>query len=234
MPTAESSIALIRTAHRPGGDRSGGDRLGDDRSGDDRLGDDRSGAESPTRDRVYVGSASIVVLDGVPRNDHPSGRVSGGGDLADRLGVELMARLETVPAVDLVDALRDSEAVVGFPALPVAIVRWSTMDVEALVIGAGPVVVQIGEQVQVVRDGRARWPQASVAGAMVMTDGSADGVDVYGVVPDWSSAYRIAVDNPQAYVDLVHAAEESDPDCHRWPRPMRHSDKVLAVVAFSG
>ncbi len=79
---------------------------------------------------------------------------------------------------------------------------------------------------------RAQWPRRSVAAVLVLTDGVADGVDVYGTPPDWPTALQLATPDPQVLVDLVHETEQGDLDGVRWPRTKRHDDKAAALVRF--
>jgi hypothetical protein len=79
---------------------------------------------------------------------------------------------------------------------------------------------------------KASFPLDEVAVILAMTDGISRGVDRYGVPPDWTTALTIAKDNPARLMNMIHAAEMSDPDGERWPRSKRHDDKALAVVRF--
>ncbi|HEY7596033.1 MAG TPA: hypothetical protein VH969_23020 [Actinophytocola sp.] len=80
---------------------------------------------------------------------------------------------------------------------------------------------------------RASWPRGTVRRILLASDGVACGVDDYGIFPDWDAVFAIAADmGADAVLDAVRAAEESDPDGARWPRPKRHDDQALAVVAF--
>jgi hypothetical protein len=80
---------------------------------------------------------------------------------------------------------------------------------------------------------RATWRRHELVHVLVMTDGVANGVDRYGLLPDWAAACRIAVSNPAALVDLVHEAEEGDANGTRWPRSKTHDDKAIAVISFA-
>jgi hypothetical protein len=230
MSTADTPVALITTAHRDG---SGG----------------------PSPDRVFVGTCAVAVLDGA---SEPSER--DGGWLADQLGIELMHRLEKSDEVDLADALRDAIAAVAgliepSPRQPpsagasttVSIVRWSATTVDILVLGASPVVGRFRDgSLAVVRgdrlgelDGRpavdavrAIWPAGAVEAVLLLTDGAADGVDVYGVPDDWSTAIDMATDNPQRLLDTIHAAEAWDAERTHWPRAKPHGDKATALIKF--
>jgi hypothetical protein len=78
----------------------------------------------------------------------------------------------------------------------------------------------------------ASWPTAELAVVMAMTDGVSNGIERYGIPPDWPTAVDLATDDPGQLVHAVHDAEASDPDGHCWPRSKRHDDKALAVVHF--
>jgi hypothetical protein len=80
---------------------------------------------------------------------------------------------------------------------------------------------------------RARWPLAEVDAVLALTDGVSEGVDHYGVPPDWAHALTLARIDPARLVEAVHAAEEGDPDGVRWPRGKRHDDKAVALVDFT-
>ncbi|RCW46950.1 hypothetical protein DFQ14_101290 [Halopolyspora algeriensis] len=80
---------------------------------------------------------------------------------------------------------------------------------------------------------RASWSRARVRAAVLASDGVSCGVDDYGIYRNWSALYEHANDNgTHAVLDRVRAAEESDPDGRRWPRPKRHDDQALALVRF--
>ena len=77
-----------------------------------------------------------------------------------------------------------------------------------------------------------QWPRDGVAAVLVVTDGVSVGLDAYGIPEDWATAMFIANRDPRELLDLVHSAEESDPDGQRWPRAKRHDDKVAAISRF--
>src|SRR5690348_3584761 len=114
MPAADPSLVLITTAHR-------------------------EGSSGPSQDRVFVGTRSVVVLDGAPG---PGPRGDDGGPDADHLGIELMRQLEVTPSIDLAVALKRALAGDPSPATAVSIVRWSDVDVDVLVVGTSPVVAR--------------------------------------------------------------------------------------------
>ena len=214
MPAADPSLVLITTAHR-------------------------EGSSGPSQDRVFVGTRSVVVLDGAAG---PAPWDYDGGSDADRLGIELMRQLEVTPSIDLGVALKRALAGEESPSTAVSIVRWSDVDVDVLVLGTSPVVARRRDgRVDALREHRlspdralsASWPAAQLDCVAVMTDGVAAGVEVYGAPADWATAVAIAADSPQALVNAVHATEESDPDGGTWPRRRRHDDKAIAVITFA-
>jgi hypothetical protein len=80
---------------------------------------------------------------------------------------------------------------------------------------------------------RATWPRDSVSTVLMASDGVACGVDTYHVFADWSSVRDLAkAAGPEAVLDRVRAAEASDPDGARWPRPKPHDDQALVVAHF--
>lgn len=80
---------------------------------------------------------------------------------------------------------------------------------------------------------RARWPRADTRAALVSSDGVACGVDDYRIYPHWSAMLDEATSmGPHSVLARVRAAEDSDPDGQRWPRPKRHDDQALALVRF--
>lgn len=79
---------------------------------------------------------------------------------------------------------------------------------------------------------RATWPRAEVRQVLLASDGVSCGVDDYGLF-DWPGVVDLVdAQGPQAVLDAVRAAEESDPNGERWPRPKIHDDQALAVVRF--
>jgi hypothetical protein len=71
-----------------------------------------------------------------------------------------------------------------------------------------------------------------IGAVLAMTDGVSNGVDRYGIPPNWTEAVTIASDDPARLVEMVHNAEVSDPDGERWPRSKCHDDKSLAAIRF--
>jgi hypothetical protein len=80
---------------------------------------------------------------------------------------------------------------------------------------------------------RASWPREDVTAVLMASDGVTCGIDTYGVFPDWSALHDLATTKgPEAVLDVVRAAELSDPDGKRWPRPKPHDDQALVVADF--
>lgn len=80
---------------------------------------------------------------------------------------------------------------------------------------------------------RARWPRDEVRAALIASDGVSCGVDDYGLYPNWTAVLEHATsEGPGQVLAAVRAAEDSDPDGVRWPRPKRHDDQALALVRF--
>ena len=80
---------------------------------------------------------------------------------------------------------------------------------------------------------RTTWPRESLTTILIASDGVTCGIDPYGVFADWQALHDLAVtDGPETVLDRVRAAEESDPDGTRWPRPKPHDDQALVVVRF--
>lgn len=81
---------------------------------------------------------------------------------------------------------------------------------------------------------RARWSREEVRSVLIASDGVSCGVEDYGIYPSWSAMLEHGLsEGPQRVLDAVRAAEESDPDGTRWPRPKRHDDQALALVRFA-
>jgi hypothetical protein len=80
---------------------------------------------------------------------------------------------------------------------------------------------------------RASWPRAEVSAVLMASDGVTCGLDPYRVFADWAEVRALAnTDGPEAVLDRVRAAELSDPNGTRWPRPKPHDDQALVVVEF--
>jgi Protein phosphatase 2C len=75
------------------------------------------------------------------------------------------------------------------------------------------------------------WPLDGLQAVLVVTDGVSRGVDQYQHPPDWPSAFRLAGDaGPEALIDAVTEAENSDPHGQRWHRSKRHDDKAAVLI----
>jgi hypothetical protein len=80
---------------------------------------------------------------------------------------------------------------------------------------------------------RATWPRAEVRRILLASDGVSCGVDDYRIFPDWAAVFALVTDKgADAVLDAVRAAEESDLQGSRWPRPKPHDDQALAIVDF--
>ena len=76
------------------------------------------------------------------------------------------------------------------------------------------------------------WPRDHVTAALMATDGMSCGVDDYHIF-DWPQVLAHATaTGPAAVLAMVRAAEVTDPDGTRWPRPKRHDDKTLVLLRF--
>lgn len=74
------------------------------------------------------------------------------------------------------------------------------------------------------------WPRARVREALLASDGISCGVEEYGLF-DWAEVFRRCAERgPRAVVDAVLAAERSDPDGLRWPRPKVSDDKAITYL----
>ncbi|HEU5469755.1 MAG TPA: hypothetical protein VFV67_03825 [Actinophytocola sp.] len=80
----------------------------------------------------------------------------------------------------------------------------------------------------------ARWPRSAVREVLMTTDGVSCAVDDYGIFPDWPAVLRHSVDKGLLSVlEMVRAAERTDPHGIRWPRPKPHDDQALVHVDFT-
>lgn len=81
---------------------------------------------------------------------------------------------------------------------------------------------------------RSTWPRDEVTTVLMASDGVACGVDTYHVFADWSAVRDLAkAAGPEAVLDRVRAAEATDPDGVRWPRPKPHDDQALVMAHFA-
>ncbi|MFD7983023.1 protein phosphatase 2C domain-containing protein [Kitasatospora indigofera] len=72
------------------------------------------------------------------------------------------------------------------------------------------------------------WPLEEVTDILIATDGASAVVDKYGLLTWQEVATHSRVHGPDAVLDLVCAADDSDPHGHRWPRSKPSDDKTLA------
>lgn len=80
---------------------------------------------------------------------------------------------------------------------------------------------------------RASWSRDTLDAIIMASDGVACGVDTYGVFAGWQDLRDLAaVAGPEAVLDRVRAAEQTDPDGVRWPRPKPHDDQALVIADF--
>jgi hypothetical protein len=76
-------------------------------------------------------------------------------------------------------------------------------------------------------------PRDGLQGAAVLSDGATRLVDRFGLL-DWPSFLNVlAEQGPDAIIQQVRAAEDSDPDGRRWPRGKRHDDASAAYCRLS-
>jgi hypothetical protein len=267
----------------------------------ERSGGGFNGAERPTEDRVVVLPDAVVLLDGATslRPELPTG-----GWYASKLADELADRLRADPPGNLADLLADAIAALvtkhgltpgSSPSSTVAMLRWRSDTVDALVLADSPVIVFTERGHQVVADDRlaaiprvrggyrarlrtgggyneghvdalrssarsfdqlrnrpggfwvaeadpaaayqacqASWPRADVLAAILASDGVSCGVDDYAVFADWAAVLELArARGPEAVLDTVRAAERTDPDGAKWPRPKPYDDQAMALVEFT-
>jgi hypothetical protein len=81
---------------------------------------------------------------------------------------------------------------------------------------------------------RRRWPRDNVSAVLMATDGVTCGLEPYGVFQDWQGIHDLAAaEGPEAVLDRVRAAEQTDPNGTRWPRPKPHDDQALVIADFT-
>jgi hypothetical protein len=79
----------------------------------------------------------------------------------------------------------------------------------------------------------ASLPLSTVDSVILASDGVSCGVDDYRIFPDWPAVLDLATRHGVRHVlDTVRAAERSDPDGKRWPRPKPHDDQAMVLVDF--
>lgn len=75
------------------------------------------------------------------------------------------------------------------------------------------------------------WPVTELRAALIITDGTAQGVDLFGQPPTWNEALSIAHQRGLGtLLQHVHDLEAHDPDGQRWPRSKPHDDKTAVLV----
>lgn len=76
------------------------------------------------------------------------------------------------------------------------------------------------------------WALDDVTDVLIMSDGAAAGVSVYGI-HSWREVLLMAQRSGlQTVLERVHELEEGDPDGKRWPRTKRHDDKAIVHIRF--
>ncbi len=138
-------------------------------------------------------------------------------------------RLRMVPRGSYRDRLKGGG---GYSADHVAAVRASARKTAALRNQEGGYWVAEAVPAAARHAVRRSWPRDTVHHILMASDGVSCGVDDYGVLT-WSGVLTLARSKgPQAVLDAVRAAEESDPDGTRWPRPKPHDDQALVLIAL--
>jgi Protein phosphatase 2C len=75
-------------------------------------------------------------------------------------------------------------------------------------------------------------PRGGLQRAAVLSDGATRMVDRFGLL-DWPSFLDVLGEQgPDAIIEQVRAAEDSDPDGRRWPRGKRHDDASAVYLAL--
>jgi hypothetical protein len=181
--------------------------------------------ESPSSTVAVVRWADDVV-EGLVLGDSPVVAVTGEGPrlLADQ---RLASVARTGPGYRA--RLREGG---GYGEDHVAALRTSARSVDRLRNTEGGFWVAEAEPDAAYHAVRDSWPRAEVRQVLLASDGVSCAVDDYHII-DWPGAVElVAAKGAKAMLDLVRAAEESDPDGTRWPRPKPHDDQALAVVDF--
>ncbi|GLZ38291.1 hypothetical protein [Actinokineospora sp. NBRC 105648] len=138
-------------------------------------------------------------------------------------------RLRTVPRGSYRDRLRGGG---GFSESHVAAVRASARKTSALRNQEGGYWVAEAVPGAAYHAIRKSWPIDTVKSILMASDGVSCGIDDYKLFT-WEKVLEIAKnEGPDAVLDAVRAAEESDPDGTRWPRPKAHDDQALVLITF--
>jgi hypothetical protein len=100
------------------------------------------GASRPSEDRIVVLDNAVILLDGATALDERERTASW---YVDHLSAELAARLRANPEADLRETLAKSIAALALtpgksPSSTVAITRWTTENIDALVLADSPIV----------------------------------------------------------------------------------------------
>lgn len=126
----------------------------------EQAGVDLHGEPRPTEDHVVVLDNAVVLLDGATSADTD---LPSGGWYAGHLAGALEHRLRAHPHGDLAETLASSIVDISTenglrqgncPSSTVAMLRWNTTTVDALVLGDSPIVVFGAESVDVLADNR--------------------------------------------------------------------------------
>ncbi|HEX5120438.1 MAG TPA: hypothetical protein VFW65_35095 [Pseudonocardiaceae bacterium] len=196
------------------------------------------GQHRPTEDRVIPLPHAVIVADGATALR--DGQLSGGW-YADRLCTALARRLADQPFADLRTVLADAIAAIAAehglvpgsaPSSTVAMLRWSTGTVDALVLADSPVVVFTGDGPDVLADDRlAALPRPGGGYRKRLRDGG-------GYGPDHAAALRASADSfgRLRNVDGGFWVAEADPTAAdrartaSWPR----AEVTAALLATDG
>ncbi|MFY1704441.1 protein phosphatase 2C domain-containing protein [Micromonospora sp. WMMA1923] len=122
---------------------------------------ERAGRDRPTEDRIFTTPDAVIVLDGASQPEKTS---RDGGWLAEQVGQHLRQLLTEHPRADLTDTLAEAIGHVrdghtlrpgSGPSTTVSIVRWTSDDIDVLVLGDSPAILLTrGGEIHQVRDDR--------------------------------------------------------------------------------
>jgi hypothetical protein len=186
--------------------------------------------DKPSEDRIFTTDNAVIVLDGASQ---PEQTERNGGWLAEQLGSVLAGRLRANPTEDLAEALAWSIATVAdahglvpgdSPSTTVAILRWSSETLDALVLCDSPIVVVTrDDRVELIEDTR-----------------------LAGVTARLKLSSRLISDDPKGWSKLVAGqrqqrnhpggywvAEATPAAAHHAVRATWPTEHVLAVVAMT-